>query len=324
MQLIVVRGPFARVAHFTIKRLHCWVAALFMLLLMTACILTGAFLVARYGHAWPVVDDLVFAQRYPSGQDQSGLALVRYGANPLDTMAVRLAEINSQLAQLHATGERLLRARGLDKAIPMPAKPGQGGLSSAQEEPLRWSEFKALFARNQDSLVQQAKVFDLLDNPAALNQKRFEALQVQAPLRHLVMASGFGTRIDPFSGRKAQHEGLDFIAPTGTPIVAVAEGVVKLATSHPGFGLMVELSHEHGVMTRYAHASKLLVKTGERVAQGQTIALVGSTGRSTGPHLHFEVHVDGAVQNPDKLMAAAGLQVQPRVVALSRRAAIAN
>ena len=114
MQLIVVRGPFARVAHFTIKRLHCWVAVLSMLCIMAACVLAGAFLVARYGHAWPVVDDMVFAQRYPAGPGQASAdGLVLYGASPLDTMAVRLAEMSGQLAQLHATGGRVLRAKGL-------------------------------------------------------------------------------------------------------------------------------------------------------------------------------------------------------------------
>jgi murein DD-endopeptidase MepM/ murein hydrolase activator NlpD len=122
-------------------------------------------------------------------------------------------------------------------------------------------------------------------------------------------ASGFGWRIDPITGQLALHEGVDFIAEAGTPIYAAAAGVVVTAAYHPAYGNMVEVDHGGDLLTRYAHASKLAVKPGQLVKRGEMIAEVGSTGRSTGSHLHFEVRHRGVAQNPARfLIAGAGLQ----------------
>jgi murein DD-endopeptidase MepM/ murein hydrolase activator NlpD len=119
------------------------------------------------------------------------------------------------------------------------------------------------------------------------------------------VGSGFGFRADPFTGRPALHAGLDYPAEAGTPIAAAAGGVVLLAETHAAYGQMVEVDHGNGLVTRYAHASKLLVRPGDLVKRGQAIAQVGSTGRSTGAHLHFEVLVEGVPQNPAKFLAQA-------------------
>jgi murein DD-endopeptidase MepM/ murein hydrolase activator NlpD len=118
------------------------------------------------------------------------------------------------------------------------------------------------------------------------------------------IGSGFGWRHDPFTGRFSMHEGLDFAAPVGTPIKAAAGGLVILAEYHPAYGNTIDLDHGNGLSTRYAHASKLHVKLGDIVKRGQWIADVGSTGRSTGAHLHFEVRVNGEPKNPEKFLAA--------------------
>lgn len=112
------------------------------------------------------------------------------------------------------------------------------------------------------------------------------------------VSSGFGPRTHPITGERRVHAGVDFAAPAGTPVVAAAAGVVRVAGRHGGYGLLVVLDHGDGIQTRYAHASRLLVAAGQAVARGQLIALVGSTGRSTGPHLHFEVRVGGVAQDP--------------------------
>ena len=118
------------------------------------------------------------------------------------------------------------------------------------------------------------------------------------------IGSPFGFRIDPITGRSALHTGLDFPADTGTPIVAAAGGVVVVQDVHPAYGNMVEIDHGNNLITRYAHASKVDVTKGDIVKRGQKIAEVGSTGRSTGPHLHFEVWVSGVVQDPSRFLAA--------------------
>ena len=112
------------------------------------------------------------------------------------------------------------------------------------------------------------------------------------------LSSSYGWRRNPVTGRSAMHEGLDFAAPPGTPILAASGGVVLEARFHPGYGNMVEIDHGDGLITRYAHASSLMVKQGQLVDRGQQIARVGSSGRSTGPHLHFEVRLAGQPLDP--------------------------
>jgi murein DD-endopeptidase MepM/ murein hydrolase activator NlpD len=111
-------------------------------------------------------------------------------------------------------------------------------------------------------------------------------------------SSSYGWRIDPFNGHKAFHEGLDFPADNGTPILAAADGIVTAAERTPDYGNIVKVNHGSGLETRYAHASKLLVKVGDRVVKGQEIAEVGNTGRSTGPHLHYEIRLNGNALDP--------------------------
>jgi murein DD-endopeptidase MepM/ murein hydrolase activator NlpD len=128
-------------------------------------------------------------------------------------------------------------------------------------------------------------------------------IPTQLPIPGARIGSPFGWRTDPFNGHRALHTGLDFEAGIGTPIMAAAGGVVVTAETHPEYGNMVEIDHGNGLITRYGHASKLLVKKGDLVRRGQVVALVGSTGRSTGPHLHFEVLVQGVQQDPQKFLA---------------------
>jgi len=123
------------------------------------------------------------------------------------------------------------------------------------------------------------------------------------PLDHVTLGSPFGNRDDPFTGRRAFHSGLDFAAAPGTAIHAAAGGTVVSAGFRSDYGWVVEIDHGNGLRTRYAHASRLLVKTGDVVAPGATIAAVGSTGRSTGPHLHFEVLRSGEATDPRRYLA---------------------
>jgi murein DD-endopeptidase MepM/ murein hydrolase activator NlpD len=131
------------------------------------------------------------------------------------------------------------------------------------------------------------------------------------------VGSGFGFRTDPFTGRGALHTGLDFPSPVGTDIHAAASGVVRTAEMHPEYGLMLEIDHGNGLMTRYGHTSKILVKVGQLVQRGQVVAQVGTTGRSTGPHLHFEVLVEGVPQDPQRFLAGPGVHPDlPQTAAL--------
>jgi murein DD-endopeptidase MepM/ murein hydrolase activator NlpD len=139
-------------------------------------------------------------------------------------------------------------------------------------------------------------------------------LPTSLPVEAQWNASAYGWRVDPFTGERAMHEGVDFVAVPGTTIRAAASGVVVAAERHPQYGNLVEIDHGKDLTTRYAHASKMLVKPGQLVKRGQKIAEVGSSGRSTGPHLHFEVRIRGIAQNPDRFlrMAQNGQRPAPR------------
>jgi murein DD-endopeptidase MepM/ murein hydrolase activator NlpD len=153
-----------------------------------------------------------------------------------------------------------------------------------------------------------------------LFDQRMKKLMVptQQPVTVGHLGSLFGWRIDPFTGRSALHTGLDFQADPGTPILAAAGGVVVTQEFHPAYGNMVEIDHGSDLITRYAHASRVYVKTGDIIKRGQKIADVGTTGRSTGPHLHFEVLVQGVPQDPQKFLAAAQGPTTPPIAQLPR------
>ena len=152
-------------------------------------------------------------------------------------------------------------------------------------------------SRNDMLGVLEAQLFE-----QAVKKKMIPTMMpVKAPYN----ASSFGWRIDPFTGQRAIHEGIDFIAENGTPIVAAAGGVVMFAGFHPQYGNMIDIDHGNDLVTRYAHASKIVVQEGDLVQRGRKIGEVGNTGRSTGPHLHFEVRFRGAAQNPAKFLVTS-------------------
>jgi murein DD-endopeptidase MepM/ murein hydrolase activator NlpD len=133
-----------------------------------------------------------------------------------------------------------------------------------------------------------------------------DMLPNSSPVQAAYNSSSYGWRIDPFNGNKAFHEGLDFPANSGSSIFAAADGIVSFAEHTPDYGNLVKINHGSGLETRYAHASKLLVKVGERVAKGQIVAEVGSTGRSTGPHLHYEIRLNGDSLDPRQYLQNNG------------------
>lgn len=146
-------------------------------------------------------------------------------------------------------------------------------------------------------------------------QAQISLVPSRLPVTGHPVGSLYGTRIDPISGHAARHTGLDFPAPVGTAITAAAGGVVVTQEFHKEYGNMIEISHGNGLITRYAHASRVLVKKGDLVRQGQKIAEVGATGRVTGPHLHFEVLKDGVWQNPGDFLFAGRGKAPVRMVA---------
>lgn len=226
----------------------------------------------------------------------------------LNTMASRLGQLQAQVLRLDALGGRLAKHFGLpEHEFNFRQKPGQGGaepsLSQHQLNPQQFEQELSHFAEQLDARADSLSVLEALTLREQVKKSAFPSLQ---PVATGWFSSNYGLRLDPFSGKQAMHEGVDFMAEIGTPIKAAAGGVVVYSEHHPQYGNMIAIDHGNGLISRYAHASKRLVKASDIVLQGQKIGEVGSTGRSTGPHLHFEILSNGAPQNPVRYLQVAG------------------
>jgi len=219
----------------------------------------------------------------------------------LESMTLLLAELQSRVTRLDAVGMNLTQSAGLEPGeFNFDMAPALGGpLMTSQEDareliPALEGELFALSTALDDREVQ----LDILSELIQGEQVKSDATPSGRPILSGWLSSRYGTRIDPFSGKKAWHEGVDFAGKAGSNIVAVASGVVSWSGERYGYGKMVEVAHGDGVITRYAHNQENLVKVGDMVRRGDIVALMGNSGRSTGPHVHFEVHKNGRPVDP--------------------------
>jgi murein DD-endopeptidase MepM/ murein hydrolase activator NlpD len=226
-----------------------------------------------------------------------------YVRENLDAMARKLGEMQARMLQIESLGERVAGLAGLNPQDFKAPPPGAGGALVAGHA---FSLEELMTSMDQLDKVSGSRVDWLTVVESRLFDQKIQRTMVptQPPVNGVRVGSPFGFRIDPINGHSAFHPGLDFPADTGTPIVAAAGGVVVVQEAHPAYGNMVEVDHGNNLITRYAHSSKVFVKKGDIVKRGQVIAEVGSTGRSTGPHLHFEVWVSGVLQDPARFLAA--------------------
>jgi murein DD-endopeptidase MepM/ murein hydrolase activator NlpD len=246
---------------------------------------------------WPVIGSLVKLVVQDEFDQRD-----RFMRENLDAMAKRLGEMQAKLVQIEALGERVSGLAGVNMAeFRVPA--GQGGIL-VDGRALTMEELQATMAELEQTTGKQVDLLTVLESRLFDQKIRNMMLPTQQPVTGAHLGSLFGWRIDPFTGRSALHTGLDFQAEPGTSILAAAGGVVVAQEVHPAYGNMVEIDHGNKLITRYAHASRVFVKQGDVIKRGQKIAAVGTTGRSTGPHLHFEVLVEGVPQDPHKFLAA--------------------
>ena len=230
-----------------------------------------------------------------------------YMHNSLDAMAARVGQMQAQMQRLDALGVRLARLTGMKpeefKFDQLPAQGGPLVTSPAQEMSL--GSLEQQLDRLTKTVNDRSDKLLALETMLLQNQLSRKLLPSIPPITEGFYSSNFGWRIDPFTGANAMHEGVDYMVEAGTPIRASAGGVVAFAGQHPQYGNMVEIDHGNDIVTRYAHASRLLVKVGQVVRRGDKIAEVGNTGRSTGNHLHFEVRYKGIAQNPVRFLQKA-------------------
>ncbi|MDP2806200.1 MAG: M23 family metallopeptidase [Gallionellaceae bacterium] len=223
----------------------------------------------------------------------------------MDTMAKNLGQLQARLARLDTLGVRLAKMAGMKpQEFSFEQSPAQGGpyIPVPKQADISASTMSEQLAILTSLLSDRGDKLTALETMMMQNTLSNHLLQSAAPISEGWYSSNFGWRIDPFTGKSAMHEGVDFMVQQGTPIFAAAGGIVVFSDFHPQYGNMVEIDHGNEIVTRYAHASKLLAKVGMVVRSGQEIAKVGSTGRSTGNHLHFEVRYKGMAQNPVRFL----------------------
>lgn len=219
----------------------------------------------------------------------------------LNAFSFRLGQLNAHIIRLDALGDRLTRMAGLEEGeFNFDNSPAQGGPEVASGEveaeslPEIVSSLDGLAAQIEDREKQLTVLENLLMNRNLQDQ----VMPAGRPITKGWLSSYFGVRTDPFTGKRARHYGLDFAGTLGADVVAVGAGVVTYSGPRYGYGNMVEINHGNGFVTRYAHNKQNLVAVGDVIRKGQVIAQMGSSGRSTGPHVHFEVLQNGKVVNP--------------------------
>ncbi len=303
MQLLITHGSMARTRALQFQRWQLVLVAVllaFGLMLMSGATYHFVFLkAAREG--WPVVSPLVkLIVRDEIAQRD------RFMRENLDAMAQKVGEMQAKLIKLEAMGERVqglagMKADELKPPASVASAGGRGGPFVPAEHP-SLERLQALVTGLDELADFHTDSFTLIES--RLLEVKLQALLVPsaAPLDGPV-GSGFGFRTDPINGRSALHTGLDFPAETGTPVRAAAGGLVTANEWHPEYGRVLEIDHGNGLATRYAHCSEIDVAVGALVKRGQPVAKVGTSGRSTGSHLHFEVLLDGVPQNPARFLA---------------------
>ena len=296
----------SRAIHLSGARLVLSLIALSLALMVTAAGMYHWVFLKGAREGWPVIGALVRLVVKDEFDQRD-----RFMRENLDAMARKLGEMQAKMVQLEALGERVSGLAGVNPAD-IKMTPGRGG-ALVSGRSLTLQELQETLA-DLDRLAEQRTDLMTVMESRLFDQKiRKMMVPTQQPVASGHLGSSFGWRIDPFTGRSALHTGLDFQADPGTSILAAAGGVVVAQEMHPAYGNMVEIDHGNDLITRYAHAARVWVKKGDLIKRGQKVADVGTTGRSTGPHLHFEVLVQGVPQDPQKFLAAGQNLARPQL-----------
>lgn len=251
---------------------------------------------------WQKVSGYVSAWQARLASQHEELARVREESrNEINALSAELAELQSRMTRIDALGRKLIKTSSIDaEEFDFGTAPGRGGphavvpADADERVPELWSSIEELGERMDQRERQLGVLADVL------SERKLAAASIPSgePIGEGWMSSSYGHRKDPFTGEKAWHDGVDFAGRAGSPIHAVGAGVVTYAGERWGYGNLVEITHSNGYVTRYGHNEKIKVEEGQMVRRGDVIAAMGSTGRSTGPHVHLEVIKDGKSVNP--------------------------
>jgi murein DD-endopeptidase MepM/ murein hydrolase activator NlpD len=308
LNIILVSSATARARTLSLDWRH-WTAGSFGLLaLFVSFTLLFNYMTLRYAAAinHPLLQAILLADQRQEAQKTQEVV-----QGHLNAMAIKLGDLQAKMLRLDGLGERLAKLAGL-KPQELPGllqpgtTPGRGGPAPTLQRNLSLDEFNAMLGQLAQQVDQRSDQLGVLEALLMTDSANKKFLPTLKPIEDAWYSSNFGWRLDPFTGQQSFHEGIDFPADVGTTVEAAASGKVVFADVHPAYGKMIEIDHGNGLVSRYAHCSALLVNEGDFVMRGQIIAKVGTTGRSTGPHLHFEVRLNGVPQNPARFLQASG------------------
>jgi murein DD-endopeptidase MepM/ murein hydrolase activator NlpD len=300
MNVIFVGRNSGRVKQFDLRHPLVVSAALaLMLLVVGGAFSLGLGLGARHGSSNPINQlgnwSAVLLKQQAQIED-----VKRVLQEKVNALAMRVGQMNANVIRVNALGKRLTRMAKLDDGeFDFGNPPALGGSESGVDgQPVQIPNLTAMVDDLQSQLSNREQQLGVLENLILTRELNKQVYPEGRPVQDGWISSYFGSRADPFTGYAAVHKGLDFAGPQGTKVMTVAAGLVTFAGERSGFGEMVEINHGNGLATRYCHNEKLLVKQGDMVRKGQDVALMGSTGHSTGPHLHFEVLKNGTQVDP--------------------------
>jgi murein DD-endopeptidase MepM/ murein hydrolase activator NlpD len=300
MNLRIVTGPHGRTREIDLTGPRLMLASVLVVGIFIAGLALGRFLLG--GNAEQRAYARAMAQQKTDLQAARGQI-----DGKVDALAARIGSLNAQLIRLDALGRRLTDLAGLDRGEFDFAKPPPAGGPEGQEMQggsVQVPELTSVLDTLEEQIHDREQQLGALEMVMASRELGQRIMPGGLPLIGGWISSHFGHRSDPFTGRGAFHAGVDFAGPTGSRVIAVGPGVVSYSGWKQGYGNVVEITHPTGYVTRYGHNSRNLVPVGRAVQKNDAIAVIGSTGRSTGTHVHFEVLRDGNVLNPMKYLAA--------------------
>ena len=301
MNIIFISNKSERERKITLTRIHITLLISAFLFVIVTLALSLNFVSLRYADR---IDAPVLRAVLVNPQEERHQKIQTHLQDNLNIMAIKLGQMQAQLLRLDALGERLAESSGIkSRDLLFNEVPGQGGArADLSSEELTFTEFNHKLQELSNMLDERTDKLGALDSLLRHDRLTKYVLPSKMPVETDWYSSGYGYRIDPFTGKRAFHEGVDFSAEIGTPIKAAAGGVVVYSDRHAEYGNMIEIDHGDDLVSRYAHASKRLVELGQVVLQGQKIAEVGNTGRSTGSHLHFEIRHRDKPLNPSQFL----------------------
>lgn len=300
MQIIIISADNIGHKHWHISRMH---LVLFIALLLALTIISTVS-VKNYMNSTdnPTTEESTYSPTAQLFSAQPSPYQISENTTENETMqgfyAQQLGGLQAEAIRLKMLSQRLAEIAGFELTeFDLEFAPGIGGIETNGEW-LSNAEFEEELVRLSQDFAEQKDTLSALQEYLITNDNITGAIPSGRPVEEGWISSFYGYRIDPFNGKKVFHGGLDFAGKPGSAVISVADGIVSWAGMRSGYGGLVEIDHGNGYLTRYAHNKSLEVAVGDRVSKGDVIALLGSTGRSTGPHVHFEVLRDGKPVNP--------------------------